>query len=77
MTAPTPEEDEAAKRFALMNLMRIGSLVMLGGGILITQKVVAAPYLIGVALAIAGVTAFFFGPPLLAKRWKAQDRGER
>ncbi len=75
--SPTPEESEAAKRFALMNVARIGAIVLLGAGLLIARGVIAAPYPLGVALALAGVGAFFFVPPLLAKRWKSQDRGER
>ena len=78
MTPPTPEEEaEAAKRFTVMNLVRMGSVAVLGIGILIAQEVIAAPYVAGVGLAVAGVAGFFFAPPLLVKRWKAQDRGEK
>ncbi|WP_298336863.1 hypothetical protein [uncultured Erythrobacter sp.] len=74
--APTPEEVVAAKRYTLMNLVRIGAVISVILGIAVAQGAVDLPYALGVVLAVAGLLAFFFVPPLLVRRWKAGDRGE-
>lgn len=74
--APTPEETIAAKRYAVMNLVRIGSIAGVILGIAIAQGALELPYVLGVGLALAGLIAFFFGPAMMAKNWKAKDRGE-
>lgn len=74
VTPPTHDEVVAAKRYTVMNLVRLGSILALVLGIAIAQGVVDLPYALGVVLAVAGVIAFFFGPPMLVKRWKAGDR---
>ena len=74
ITPPTPEEAIAAKRYTVMNLVRLGSIVGVVLGIAIAQGALELPYPLGVALAAAGLLAFFFGPPLLVRRWKASDR---
>ncbi|MEP0393066.1 MAG: hypothetical protein ABJ205_03635 [Erythrobacter sp.] len=74
---PTPEEAVAAKRYMVMNLVRLCAIVAVGLGIAIAREVIALPYAWGVALAVAGLVAFFFLPVMLAKRWKAGDRGEQ
>lgn len=75
--APNDEEAIAARRFMVMGAVRIGSLASVILGIAIANAAIELPYLLGVVLAVSGMLAFFFGPPLLAKRWKAGDRGER
>lgn len=76
---PPADQDEAvaARRFMTMNAVRIGSLVAVILGIAIARAAIELPYWLGVGLAVGGMLAFFFGPPTLAKRWKAGDRGER
>ncbi len=69
-------EEIAARRFGVMNIVRIGSIIVMGTGLAIAREAIAAPYALGVALAIAGVAGFFFAPAMLAKRWKAADRAE-
>lgn len=76
-----PQDDEAdatraAWRYQIMSGVRLIAIVGVVTGIAIAQGAIAAPYPIGVALAVVGVLAFFFGPPVLAKRWKASDRAE-
>jgi hypothetical protein len=73
----TPEEREAAARYTMMNVTRIASILAVVAGIATAQGALDLPYALGVVLAVAGMLAFFFGPPLLARRWKAKDRGER
>lgn len=71
---PTPEEALAAKRYTVINLVRLGSIVAVALGIAIAQEALALPYALGIAIALAGLVAFFFGPPLLVRRWKASER---
>ncbi len=68
------EEAIAKRRYFIMGGVRVGSLAALLIGLMIARKVIEAPYALGVALAVAGLLAFFFAPPLLAKSWKARDR---
>lgn len=64
-------DEEAAKaRFMIMNAVRIGSLGALILGLAIARNVVDAPYPLGVALAVGGLLAFYFGPRALARKWK-------
>lgn len=70
---PTPEEALAAKRYTVMNLVRLGAIVAVMLGLAITQELAALPYALGVVIALGGLLAFFFGPPLLVRRWKAKD----
>ncbi|MEM6476958.1 MAG: hypothetical protein AAF687_12395 [Pseudomonadota bacterium] len=74
---PSQTEQIAKRRFLIMGATRIGALVALLVGLAIARTVIDAPYWLGVVLAIGGMLAFFFGPPLLAKRWKAGDRERR
>lgn len=73
---PTAEETVAAKRYTLVNLLRLAAILAVIGGIAIARGMVDLPYAFGVVVALAGLLGFFFAPPLLVKRWKAGDRGE-
>ena len=64
----------AAWRYQIMSSIRMLAIFAVVGGIAIAQGALNAPYALGVVLAVAGVLAFFFGPPVLAKKWKAGDR---
>lgn len=74
-----PEEARARARYMMMNLARIGGIAAVIAGIAGTRGVLPLPYWLSVALTVVGVLAVFFGPPLMVKRWKAQDArdGER
>lgn len=73
-----PQTDDVARtRYGILNWLRIGSIIVFGLGLAIARELISGPYALGVALALSGVATFFFAPPLLAKRWKSQDRGER
>lgn len=76
----TPEQDSAEeiarKRYFGLQMMRVLALGLVLAGFAITRGVLPAPFWLGAGMAVIGVVAFFFAPPLLAKRWKAQDRGE-
>lgn len=71
MSDLTPEESRAAKGYALINLTRIGGLAAVIAGIATAQGAIDLPYALGVALAIAGMLAFFFAPPFIARRYKS------
>lgn len=71
---PTPEERQAAERYGTLQWLRLGSLGLVIMGIAIANEVLPAPYVLGWVAAVAGLVAFFFGPPLLVRRWKESDR---
>lgn len=77
MSGSLQDEAVAARRFMVLGLVRIGAIAALLVGLMIARAVIDAPYWLGVALAVGGMAAFFFAPPLLAKRWKAGDRGDQ
>ena len=70
---PDPEEARARSRYAWLNAARIGGIAVTIAGLASVREALPLPYWLGVGLAVAGIGAFFFGPPLLVKRWKAQD----
>lgn len=72
--ADTHAQATARQRYMVMNLVRFGSIGAIIFGIATAQGVLPAPYALGVVAAVAGVATFFFGPPLLARRWKDGDR---
>ena len=69
-------ERQAQQRYIIMNVARVGGLMLLLVGIAITrdQLPVSLPWALGAALAVLGLLEFFFLPAILAKRWKAGDR---
>ena len=72
-TYPDPERERAQRRFVWLQIVRLGALAAVIVGIAIAQDALPAPYALGVALAVGGMLAFFFAPPLLARRFKARD----
>jgi hypothetical protein len=77
MTAPAPQnrtEQTAKHRYGLMNLARVGGIIIAAAGIAGTREVLPLPYPVSAVMLVGGVLSFFFAPPLLVRRWKAQDR---
>ena len=74
MSGDLTQEELAERRFAIMGAARIGSLIAVMIGIAGSQNVLPLPYPVSVVLAVGAMISFFFLPPVLAKRWKAQDR---
>ncbi|QUL36633.1 hypothetical protein [Erythrobacter sp. JK5] len=70
------DEARAKRRYFILGGVRFGSLAVLLMGLMIARAVIDAPYALGIALTVAGLLAFFFVPPLLAKSWKANDRDQ-
>ncbi|MFL0357412.1 hypothetical protein ACI5KX_13140 [Erythrobacter sp. GH1-10] len=74
---PDEKETLAQQRYLLMNGLRIGSLAAVLVGIAISRKVIDAPIAIAVVLAVGGLLGFFFGPRLLARKWKSGGDGSQ
>ena len=72
--SPAADEARAQRRYILMNLARIASFGGVIIGFAMARGHIAGPWALGAGLALIGTTAFFFGPPLLARRWTAQDQ---
>ncbi len=73
MPSSDPGEDRARSRFLAMNLARLGGIALVLAGLAGVREVLPLPYILSVALVLAGIGGFFFCPPLMVKRWKAQD----
>lgn len=67
------DRDRAQKQFFLLQVLRLASLGLLLTGIAITQGAIGAPYAVGIVMVVIGMGGFFFGPPLLARKFKAQN----
>ena len=67
------EEERARARYMAMNAARLAAIAVTMVGFAGVREVIPVPYLVSVALVLIGIGGFFFGPPLMVKRWKAQD----
>ncbi|MEL6738599.1 MAG: hypothetical protein AAFO28_06705 [Pseudomonadota bacterium] len=83
MSVPPPDkpvmdaaEEQARRRYTWLNAARIGGIAVAIAGIAGTRNVIPLPYSVSVALAVGGILAFFFAPPLMVKRWKARDAAD-
>lgn len=68
------DEAQAKHRFILLNLVRLGGLLMVLAGIAAHQGVLPLPQPIGLMLAGLGLFEFFFLPNILARQWRTKDR---
>ena len=66
-------EERARARYMAMNAARLVAIAAVMVGFAGVREVVPLPYTVSVALVLAGIGGFFFGPSLMVKRWKAQD----
>lgn len=74
MSDPEQLEAQARGRYLALNAARLGGLAVTLIGLAGVRDVVPMPYLVSVALTLAGIGAFFFAPPMMAKRWKSLDQ---
>ena len=74
MSDPEQVEAQARGRYLALNAARFGGLAVTLLGLAGVRNVVALPYLVSVALTLAGIAAFFFAPPIMAKHWKSLDQ---
>jgi hypothetical protein len=63
-------KDRAKARFVAIALIRLSGAVMVLVGLLITERRLDLPWLLGVVLTVAGFFDVFVMPKLLARRWK-------
>ena len=66
--------DPAKSRFIMLQLMRLGGLLLILGAILILTDKVSGPHLLGYGLLIFGLFEFFFLPLILNRRWRTPKR---
>lgn len=71
------EEMRARQRYLVTNLVRLATLAAVLAGIAMVRQVIPGPAILGGAIALGAMLGFFFGPNLLARRWKAQDRKDK
>lgn len=69
-----PDEERAQRRFVWLQVARFGGAGAMLLGLAMANGAVPGPWLLGVIITLAGFFGFFFGPPLLARRFKAGDR---
>jgi len=67
------ERDPAIGRFWMLQLMRLGGILLVFGGIVIISGRIAGPPMLGYGLFVLGAFEFFFLPRHLARRWKSPD----
>lgn len=65
--------DPAAARFWMLQLMRLGGVLLVVGALLIISGRIPGPEVLGYGLLILGMVEFFVMPMLLARRWKTPD----
>lgn len=65
------ETDPAKGRWAMLQLIRVGGLLFILGGMVILSGGVKGPTILGVGLLFIGMFEFFFLPVMIARRWKS------
>lgn len=66
-----PAPDPARARFMMIQLVRLGGLLLILGGMVIVADKLPAPPLLGYGLLVLGMFEFFVLPLMLAKRWRS------
>ncbi|OYX47481.1 MAG: hypothetical protein B7Y87_01040 [Sphingomonadales bacterium 32-64-22] len=67
---PDPAPDPAQGRWIMLQLMRLGGVLLAVGGLVIIGGAIAGPPALGYGLLLLGLFEFFVMPVMLAKRWK-------
>ena len=70
---PDPTPDPAQARWIMLQLMRLGGVLLAVGGLVIIGGAIAGPPALGYGLLAFGLFEFFVMPVMLAKRWKTPD----
>lgn len=75
MTTSPPAKDPAPKdparaRFIAITLIRLSGAVFVMAGLLITERRIDLPWILGVVLTVVGFFDVFVMPKLLARRWR-------
>lgn len=65
-----PEKDPAKLRFIAISLIRASGAVFVLLGLMITERRINFPWIVGVVLVVVGFFDVFVMPKVLAKRWR-------
>ena len=69
-TPPPPGNDPAKARFLAISLIRVSGAVFVLLGLMITERRIALPWIVGAILVAVGFFDVFVMPKVLARRWK-------
>lgn len=69
-TSDSGGKDPAKARFFAIALIRLSGALMVLFGLLITERRVDLPWIVGVVLTVFGFFDVFVMPKLLARRWR-------
>jgi len=70
-----PVSDETARnRWLVINLLRVGGVVMVVFGLLIANATIELPAVAGYVLIALGLLDTFLVPQFLARKWRSLDR---
>ncbi len=65
------EADPAKARWMMLQLIRLGGLLFILGGMVVLSGSVSGPPVLGIGLLLIGLFEFFFLPVMVARRWKS------
>ena len=68
----TPAKDPAKARFVAITLIRMSGAVLVLLGILITERRINLPWIVGAVFCVVGFFDVFVMPRVLARRWKTK-----
>ena len=71
---PDENEDQARNRWAVIQVVRAGGVVMAILGLLTIEGIVPLPEVAGYVLLALGLAEVFLMPTLLARKWSSRNR---
>ena len=71
---PDENEEQARNRWAVIQLVRAGGVVMAILGLLTIEGIVPLPEVAGYVLLALGLVEVFLMPTLLARKWSSRER---
>ena len=71
--ATDPATDPAQGRWVMLQLMRLGGVLLAVGGMVIIGGAIEGPPALGYGLLAFGLFEFFAMPVMMAKRWKTPE----
>ena len=71
---PDEIEDQARNRWAVIQVVRAGGVVMAILGLLTIEGIVPLPEVAGYVLLALGLVEVFLMPTLLARKWSSRNR---
>ena len=71
---PDENEDQARNRWAVIQVVRAGGVVMAILGLLTIEGIVPLPEVAGYVLLALGLVEVFLMPTLLARKWSSRNR---